>query len=131
MSRIYKEVYSSDIQKEETEKVDIDKMLNFFYFLFESDKITDELPNLVIMSGLNANVRCGFNKTKFEPNDFDDFRHATSSIPYYNYFFTENSLSHILNNKPTNYAQRYSTIVKSKPDDILTELIKLDNSNSV
>ncbi|TGM97289.1 hypothetical protein [Leptospira dzoumogneensis] len=120
MSIIFEEVYGSLPEKEEPESVA--GMMNMIYNMFKYEKINDEMPAYRILAGLNANVRCGLNKIKFEANDFDDFRHAALSLPYYDYFFTENNLSHLLNHKPTNYATLFNTIVKSKSKDVLEEL---------
>ncbi|MEI1280239.1 hypothetical protein V6Z05_18045 [Leptospira venezuelensis] len=120
MSRLFEEVHGRLPDNEEPES--IKNMMNMIYNLFMHEKINEELPAYRILAGLNANVRCGYNKIKFEANDFDDFRHAASSLPYYDYFFTENNLSHLLNHKPTNYASLYNTVVKSKSKDVLGEL---------
>lgn len=104
---------------------------NMIYNLFKLGKISDELPTYRILAGLNANVRCGFSRSKFDANDFDDFRHAAASLPYYDYFFTENSLHHMITNKPTDYARLYNTVVKSKPQEVLETLKSIASTQSL
>lgn len=65
--------------------------------LFTHDKqrkLAKRLPCLYINANLHAAVRWD-EKRKFKPNDFLDFHHATSALPYFQVFLTERPL-HVL-----------------------------------
>ena len=91
---------------------------------FEHKKISTELPSIEIPSGLYAIVRLSPNR-KYKKGDFEDFRHATLAMPYFDVFLTESSLKHTLTNKPLNFDQKYGCKVISSEDDALQYLRKL------
>lgn len=94
---------------------------NLIYNLFKYKKIEKELPSLTILSGLNAAIILD-NKRKFKNNDHDDIKHAAMALPYCDYFFTENSLKHLICSKKLNYDEKYNIIVKSKTEESIIEL---------
>ncbi|CAM4371590.1 hypothetical protein [Pseudoalteromonas ostreae] len=83
-SRSLNEVY-------ETKK----KMNVVIYNMFRLEKMGVHLPSAHIISGLYSAVRWD-KKQKFQDHDFHDFRHASVALPYFDYFFTEKRLTHLV-----------------------------------
>ncbi len=102
---------------EETLQHSINLIINTFIL----KKNADFFPEITITAGINAAIR-NQRTRKFDKNDFDDIRHAAISLPFCDYLFTENSLHHLLITKPLKYDARYSTIIASKPEDVLAIL---------
>lgn len=65
----------------------------------KAGKVRAEFPQLHINASLHAALRCD-NRRRYKRGDCEDFRHAGSALPYFNYFLTEKSLCHLLCNKP-------------------------------
>ncbi len=91
---------------------------------FEHKRISTELPSIEIPSSLYATVRLS-PKRKYKKGDFEDFRHATLALPYFDVFLTESSLKHTLTNKPLNLDEKYDCEVISTEEDALNYLRKL------
>ena len=69
---------------------------NLIYHAFRLNKVpSGALPSLRIGAGLHAALRWDRNRT-YKANDLFDFRHAEAAMPYCDYFFTERSLWHLL-----------------------------------
>lgn len=94
----------------------------------ESDILKNQielyLPNIYINTCLYTTVRWD-SKRNFKPNDFFDFQHSRAALPYYNYFFTERPLKHLLKTRPYELHKKYSCIVESDLDKINTILTNL------
>lgn len=94
----------------------------------ESDILKNQidlyLPNIYINTCLYTAVRWD-SKRNFKPNDFFDFQHSRAALPYYNYFFTERPLKHLLETKPYELDKKYNCIVESDIDKINTILTNL------
>lgn len=88
------------------------------YNLFRLKKISTELPTFRIKSGLYAAARWD-KERKFQNNDFHDFQHAATALPYANYFFTEKSLAHLITQKMTAYDRLYNCTVVSNVSSAL------------
>jgi hypothetical protein len=97
-------------------------MNNLIYNLFEHNKINISLPSIDIMAGLHTTIRMD-KRRKYDPNDFHDFSHARSALPYFDYFFTEGGLAHLVKQKNLNYDVKYSCKVASSYNEIL-ELLR-------
>lgn len=93
---------------------------------FEHKKITTELPSIEIPSGLYAVVRLSPTR-KYKKGDFEDFRHATQALPYFDVFLTESSLKHTLTNTPLHFDQKYDCKVISSEEDALKYLRNLED----
>jgi len=75
------------------------------------DKITQYLPDIYINTCIHTLMR--WDKTRqFKANDFYDFEHARAALPYFQYFFTERPLKHILSMKPYELFKKYGCIVE-------------------
>ncbi len=127
------DVYSEDIQiifqkviedkaKQENiinlpnNKVNNDVAKNMIYNIFDQKKMGSYLPTIDISTILHAKLR--WNKTqKYKQGDFNDIAHATSALPYYDYFFTEGNLHTMI--QQSNYDKKYNCIVYSKYTDVL------------
>ncbi|MDR3589611.1 MAG: hypothetical protein P4N41_08115, partial [Negativicutes bacterium] len=94
-------------------------LINMFPNLFRFGKIENYFPSLQIHSGLHASFRYDKAK-KFKQNDFYDFQHAASALPYCDYFITDNPLAQRLINKPLEFDKRFRTkVLAAKPELIL------------
>lgn len=85
---------------------------NVIYNLFRLKKVGNHLPSMNIVASLHAAVRWDKNR-KYEDNDYHDFRHAVSALPYCDFFFTERSLAHLVTQKNLAFDQVYSCKVGS------------------
>lgn len=103
----------------ELSKVEKREIINVFSNMFRLKKIKQYFPSLQVFSGLHASVRYDKAK-KFSQNDLYDFHHASSALPYCQYFITDNPLAQRLNTKPLEFGKKFSTtILPAKPDVIL------------
>ena len=95
------------------------EIINAIINMFKLKKIKQYFPSLQVFSGLHASVR--YDKTKkFSQNDLYDFHHASSALPYCQYFITDNPLAQRLNTKPLEFGKKFgSTVLPAKPDLIL------------
>jgi len=70
------------------------------------------LPDIYINTCIHTLMR--WDKTRqFKANDFYDFEHARAALPYYQYFFTERSLKHMLSMKPYELTNKYNCGVEN------------------
>ncbi len=92
---------------------------NMIYNIFDKKKIGLYLPSLDIPVMLHAKLR--WNTTqKYKQGDFNDIGHATSALPYYDYFFTEGNLHTMI--KQSKYDEKYMCRVASKYSDTVAML---------
>lgn len=99
---------------------DIQPVLNLIYHSFREDKMDLYLPSLDIQAMLHTKLR--WNKTqRYKQGDFDDIGHATSALPYYDYFFTERSLHNMI--KECKYDEKYNCKVASNTKEVLEKLV--------
>lgn len=90
-----------------------------------NDKIEKYLPNIYINTCLYTFMRWDKNR-KFKPNDLYDFQHARAALPYYQYFFTDGSLKHLISMKPYELSKKYGCIVENEIKEInklLTQML--------
>lgn len=103
----------------EDKNTDSQLILNMIYNFFDQNKMELYLSSLDIGAMLHAKLR--WNKTqKYKQGDIDDIRHATTALPYYDYFFTERSLSNMI--KECKYDKKYNCIVIWENNKILEKL---------
>lgn len=126
---IFKQVISVKAKKEKVILKDEDKrmecqlIINLIYNIFDQKKMDLYLPSLDIGAMLHAKLR--WNKTqKYKQGDLDDIRHATTALPYYDYFFTEKSLHNMI--VECKYDEKYSCIVASNNKQISDIFEKFD-----
>jgi len=101
--------------------IDSQPIINIIYHAFKENKMKLYLPSLDIIAMLHAKLR--WNKTqKYKQGDFDDIGHATSALPYYDYFFTERSLYNMI--KECKYDEKYNCKIAWRNSDVL---LFLDN----
>jgi len=91
---------------------------------FAKGKVSTEVPCIHILAGLLAALRSDLNRT-YKPTDNEDFLHATVALPYYDFFFTDNALRHLICHKPLEYDSCYDTTVLSRTDEIIDALSTL------
>ena len=97
-------------EREVLEANTADSVSKMIYNLFRLNKISTELPTFRISSGLPAAARWD-KQRKFENNDFQDFQHAATALPYTDYFFTEGNLAHLITQKMTAYDELFKCTV--------------------
>lgn len=83
------------------------------YNIFRLDKMGAYLPSARITSGLYAAVRWD-KKQKFQDHDFHDFRHASAALPYFDHFFTEKRLTHLVTQNQLRFDKMFECKVCSK-----------------
>lgn len=88
---------------------------------FRNRKVTTELPQIHIHAGLHAALRWDKNR-KYTSNDFEDIRHATVALPYYDLFCTERALCHQITQKLLELDKVYGTKVLSSDEEFLAYL---------
>jgi len=84
---------------------------------FRRNKLGEQLPTLVIRSGLAAALRWN-RKRRYEANDFHDFGHAAAALVHFDMFATERSLHHLITTE-LKYDRKYKTTVYSEPSRVL------------
>lgn len=82
------------------------------------------LPNIFINACIHTLMRWDRSR-KFKPNDIYDFQHARAALPYYNYFFTEAPLKHIVYSKPYELANKYNCVVENNIKEVNQLLLKI------
>lgn len=98
---------------------DIQPMIKIIYNVFDNEKMGTYLPKFDIGAKVHSTIR--WNKTQnFKTNDIDDIGHISTALPYYDYFFTENSFCTLI--KSIKYDKKYSCNVASQPEEILSML---------
>ena len=91
---------------------------NLIYSAFKAKRISVELPSLHIQAGLHAALR-NDRIRRYKPNDFEDFHHASTALPYFNLFCTEKSLRHLLCTRPLEFDKAYGITVLDDADEIV------------
>ena len=127
MVHIYEKSTDRILDKDEREKnakSSEKQMVNVFSNLFALSKIENELPSFSVLASLYAAVRWDA-KQKFQDNDFHDFQHATTALPYCDYFFTEKRLTHMITQNLLKLDKDYSCKVMSKVGDAKVALSNL------
>ncbi|MCF8262238.1 MAG: hypothetical protein K9J12_15805 [Melioribacteraceae bacterium] len=95
--------YSINNPKELCDKIE-EEILN--------DEIGNYLPDIYINSCIHTLMR--WDKTRqFKANDIYDFEHGRAALPYYQYFFTEGPLKHMLSMKPYELSKKYDCVVEN------------------
>lgn len=119
MMSVYKNIMENKARKEGIEidvNYDYSHIINLVYNFFKDNNIDKDLPTIDITAKLHAKLR--WNKTqKYKKGDLIDIMHATCALPYYDYFFTERSLSSTI--KECNYDDKYNCIINHRNEDIL------------
>lgn len=103
----------------ETDKSEIDQngLRNLMYNMFKLNKVTTEFPTFSILTELSASVRWNQSRKYVDGNDTIDFLHATSALPYFDFFFTEKELRTIIIQRKLD--TNYNCIVESDAHKIL------------
>ena len=105
-------------------------MVNLIYHAFRLNKITTELPSLHVMAKIHAAARWDKNR-QFKPNDLYDFHHAIDAIPYYDYFFTERNLRHLVSQEIMGFNTISHCKTISGIDDAIIELSQIATMNRI
>ncbi len=88
------------------------------------ENIGKYLPDIFINTCIHTLMRWD-KKRQFKANDLYDFEHARAALPYFQYFFTERPLKHMLSMKPYELAKRYDCIVENDIKNINEILLKM------
>lgn len=116
---IKKRALAIGIPVEDSNQEELTKILNIIYFAFENGRIKKDFSFLDVYAMMHAKLR--WNTTqKYKNNDFNDMAHAAYALPYFDCFFTENSLHNMI--KESKYDLKYNCNVASKKDEILNIL---------
>ncbi len=107
----------SDAERESGGKM----LADLIYSAFKHKKVKDQLPQIHIGASLHAALRWDKNR-KYEFNDFEDIRHASVALPYFDVFCTERGLCHQIRQKLLKLDEVYSTKVISGDDEFLAHL---------
>lgn len=123
MEQMYYWENGKHITEMEKSTIDQNGLKNMMYSLFKHNKITTEFPTFSIIPELCASVRWNLSRKYVDGNDTFDFLHASSALPYYDFFFTEKELKTIICQRKLN--DRYNCIVESDTNKIIDILDKL------
>lgn len=99
-------------------------LANLIVAAFKCNRVGTRLPGIHIDAGLHAAVRNDRTR-KYKANDFDDFRHASSALPYCDCFFTDRSLCQLIRAKPLEFNGIYGTMVLADDVEIVSKLEEL------
>jgi len=88
------------------------------------DKIGKYLPDIYINTCIHTLMRWDKDR-QFKANDIYDFEHARAALPYFQYFFTEGPLKHMLSIKPYELSKKYNCIVENDIKKINKILLKM------
>jgi len=91
---------------------------------YKFGKVNSKVPQLYIWASLHALVRYD-KKRNYKNNDYEDFRHAGSALPYCHVFLTEKSLTHMMKYPPASITEQFACAVFSKPSEALKYLKKM------
>jgi hypothetical protein len=89
--------------------------------IYNAFRITTQLPTIRIGAGLHAALRWD-RKRKYKANDLFDFRHAEAALPYCDYFLTERSLRHLLQDRNLRFGDLFPCKVYSEAAEVLDAL---------
>lgn len=117
IEQLYIWEHGKEITEAEKTAIDQDVLKNLIYNLFKFNKVTTEFPTICILPELSASVRWNKTRKYVDGNDTIDFLHATSSLPYFDFFFTEKELKTIICQRELNI--KYNCIVESDTNKIL------------
>ncbi len=84
---------------------------------FKSPNIFHKIPSFYSFASIHSAIRFD-KKRKYKPNDFMDFIHASTAIPYYDILLTENSLKHLLTTKPLRLDKEFNIKILSEPKEV-------------
>lgn len=93
---------------------------NIIYNLAKLNKLTTELPTFRIFPELAAVIRWNKDRKYKDGNDTIDLLHATTALPYYDFFFTERELNSIIRQRGLD--KLYNCVVESDSQKILQHL---------
>ncbi len=77
-----------------------------------------KLPTLHIQASLHAAFRADKGR-KYKPNDWQDFYHAVTALPYFDFLLTERSLKHVFTTPPLCLDALYGAQVLCGEEEIL------------
>lgn len=122
MENMYCRDTGKQVTEEERNSIDSNELRNFICNGFRLNKLNLEFPSFSIPARLYADARRNIER-KYDGHDTFDFKHATAALPYYDYFFTEKNLAHVI--KANGLDVSYQCTVESKPDRVLQILNSL------
>ena len=99
---------------------------NLIYHAFRLNKIKSELPSFRISAGIHAVIRWD-KERKYKPTDLHDFHHAAAAIPYCDYFLTERSLGHLVQNKNLKLEKFFNCKIISDISEAIDELSRINS----
>ena len=95
------------------------------YYDFRKGNIDQKLPYLHIISGLCSAIMWD-KKRKFTNNDFSDFLHSTTALPYCDYFFTDSPMAHLIKQKNLAFDKLYNCKVVGGLEEAIEVLEKIE-----
>ena len=123
MEQMYYWENGNHVTENQRSEIDQDGLRNMMYNLFRLNKVKTEFPTFSILPELSASVRWNQSRKYVDGNDTMDFLHATSALPYFDFFFTEKELRTIICQRKLDTS--YNCIVESDTHKILDLLDKL------
>jgi hypothetical protein len=87
-----------------------------------------ELPSIHIHAAIHGAIRATGSR-RYKPTDLSDFQHAALALPYYDIFFTENSLAHLITHPPLKLDTLYGSTVLSREEDAMNALLRMERSS--
>ncbi len=110
-------------------KSTLSDLIQYLRELYQGEEVTNaDLPSFRITAGLHAAVRWDA-KRRFKPNDLHDFHHAVAALPYCDFFLTERSLRHLVNDKNLQFSSLFRCRTFSDISDALSALSHIGGQN--
>jgi len=95
-------------------------LIRIFREAFRKGTLKNQLPSVVVKSGLYAAIR--WNRARlYKGNDLHDFGHASAALSYYDYFATDAGLHHLITNE-LRFDEKYGVTVFADAHEFLREL---------
>jgi hypothetical protein len=95
-------------------------LIRSFREAFRKGTLGNQLPSVVIKSGLYAVIRWNRGR-QYKGNDLHDFGHACAALSYYDYFATDGGLRHLITNE-LRFDKKYGVTVFADAHEFLREL---------
>ena len=101
-----------------------DNIIKLVYEDIKGDRLGNFLPSLYCQVCFHSLIRWD-KRRDYKPNDLDDFHHATTALPYYDYFLTEKPLAQLVESGPYRLGKKYNTSTFYNPIEAFNHLSQL------
>jgi hypothetical protein len=101
------------------------RLETLIFRLLMTEQARKELPSIHIHAAIHSAIWVAGSR-RYKPTDLLDFQHAALALPYYDLFFTENSLAHLITCRPLKLDALYGSKVLSREEDVMSTLRRME-----